>query len=68
VGKHWLSKFIWRHLLVKTKRVKRIDVKRLDGATTKKIRAFFERRTLLTVKDILPDDITNIDENRIIEG
>lgn len=68
VGKHWLSKFIRRNPSVKTKRVKRIDVKRLEGATTETIRAFFQRRALPVIKDILPDDIANMDENGIMEG
>ncbi len=53
---------------MKTKRVKRVDVKRLEGATTEAIRAFFQRRTLPVIKDILPDDITNMDECGIMEG
>src|SRR5512146_2160390 len=68
VGKHWYSKFVRRNPSVKTKRVKRVDVKRLEGATTEAIRAFFQRRTLPVIKDILPDDITNMDECGIMEG
>lgn len=68
VGKHWLSKFYRRHPSVKTKRVKRIDVKRLEGATTEVIRAFFRRLVLPVIKDVLPDDRANMDETGIMEG
>ena len=68
VSKNQISKFLYRHPALKTKRTKKIDVKRLDGTTLDIIKQWFRRLVLLAIKDILPNNYTNIDKNSIIEG
>ena len=43
-------------------------MKRLDGATLDVIKQWFRRLVLPAIKDILPDDCANMDENGIMEG
>jgi 4-hydroxybenzoate polyprenyltransferase len=68
LGKHWLRSFITRHPEVRSLRGKRIDLLRVNGATTDRVKAFFELMTIPTIKDIPPSRPYNMDETGIMEG
>jgi 4-hydroxybenzoate polyprenyltransferase len=53
---------------LKTKKDRRIDIKRLNGASIDVIKAWFRRLAIPIIKAIDPQDRWNIDETRIIEG
>ena len=56
VGKHWLQKFLKRYPALKTKRDRRIDIKRLKGASVDVIKAWFHYLALPTIQAIDPQD------------
>ncbi|EAQ86387.1 hypothetical protein CHGG_07640 [Chaetomium globosum CBS 148.51] len=68
VGNGWLPRFFKRHPEVKTKKVKRVDYKRIEGATTEVIRTWFEKLVLPAIEDILPEHRGNMDEVGVMEG
>ena len=68
VGNGWLPRFFKRHPEVKTKKVKRVDYKRIEGATTEIIRTWFEKLVLPAIEDILPEHRGNMDEVGVMEG
>lgn len=68
VGNGWLPRFFKHHPEVKTKKVKRVDYKRIEGATTEVIRTWFEKLVLPAIEDILPEHRGNMDELGVMEG
>jgi hypothetical protein len=68
VGKHWLQKFIKRYPVLKTKKDRRMDIKRLTGASINVIKAWFRLLAIPVIKTILPQDRWNMDETGIMEG
>ncbi|EAQ88443.1 hypothetical protein CHGG_05062 [Chaetomium globosum CBS 148.51] len=68
VGNGWLPRFFKRHPEVKTKKAKRVDYKRIEGATTEVIRTWFEKLVLPAIEDMLPEHRGNMDELGVMEG
>ena len=68
VGKHWLQKFLKRYPALKTKKDRRMDIKRLNGASVDVIKAWFQFLAVPTVRAIDPQDRWNMDETGIMEG
>jgi helix-turn-helix, Psq domain/Tc5 transposase DNA-binding domain len=68
LGKHWMEGFLARNPAVKTIRGKAMDNKRVNGATTENIQAFFQRLDHPKVKTILPQNRWNMDETGLMQG
>ncbi|EAQ88883.1 hypothetical protein CHGG_05502 [Chaetomium globosum CBS 148.51] len=67
IGEHWLQKFIGRYPVLKTKKDRRMDIKRLDAASTDVIKAWFHL-AIPVIQTIDPQDRWNMDETGIMEG
>ena len=68
VGKRWIQRFIHRHTNIKTKKDKSMDSQRINGASTKIIKEWFQQLNLPAIRDILCEDRYNMDKIGIIEG
>ena len=68
VGKHWLQKLIRRYPVLKTKRQKRMDIKRLKGASTDVLKEWFRLLTIPEINKIQPQDRWNMDKTGLMEG
>ena len=68
VGKRWVAGFLARNPGIGTKKCKRVDAVRLNGATKEVIEEFFERLELPQVKQIKPENRYNKDEMGLMEG
>jgi hypothetical protein len=68
IGKNWLAGFLQRNPEVKTLRGKRIDLKRVNGASTDAIQEFFRRLALPALRDIPPKHQYNMDETGLAIG
>lgn len=66
LGKHWISGFLQRNPLVRTKIGRRLDYKRVNAACPDNINAFFNRREIFSW--IKPESTYNADESGIMEG
>ena len=68
IGKHWLKNFLARHNKMKTVRHRKIDTARFNGATTNRIKAFFQPQGLPEIEAIPKENRYNMDECVILEG
>ena len=68
LGINWVSGFIKRNPKIGTKRTRLIDSKRINGATSEVIKAWFALLERPTFKDIKLENRYNMDEARIMEG
>lgn len=68
LGKRWMSNFLRRNPVIKTKKQHRIDSIRLNGATTEIIKPWFQRLEVPAIKVIKPENRWNMDEAGIMEG
>lgn len=68
LGRHWIQGFLSRNPEVKTIRGKRLDSKRLNGASTDAIKEFFALQQNPVIKRIAPQHRYNMDEVGIMEG
>jgi hypothetical protein len=68
LGKNWLEGFFRRNPSVRTVRARRMDSARVNGASTEKIQAFFDRYTSPAIQKIKPEHRWNMDETGIMEG
>jgi hypothetical protein len=66
--KRWIEGFLRRNPILKTKRQFLIDSIRVNGATTKVIKKWFQKMALPCIKAIKPENRWNMDEAEIIEG
>jgi len=60
--------FLRRNPILKTKRQFLIDSIRVNGATIKVIKKWFQKMALPRIKAIKPENYWNMDEAGIIEG
>ena len=68
LGKICITGFLRRNPEIKTIRGKRIDSKRINGASTDRIKAFFALLDLPEIEKIQPQHRYNMDETGILEG
>lgn len=68
LGKNWIQGFIRRNPEIKTLRGKRLDFKRINGASTHIIQSFFKLLTIGAIKEILPSNRYNMDETGLAIG
>jgi len=68
LGKHWISGFLARNPEISTTRGKRLDSKRINGASTYAIKDFFALQQILAIKSIAPQHRYNMDETGVLEG
>ncbi|KAL2130364.1 hypothetical protein VTI74DRAFT_6546 [Chaetomium olivicolor] len=68
LGKRWITRFLDRHPVLKTKRPQRIESARVNGATIEVIRGWFPKLAIPAVKAIKPANRYNMDEAGIMEG
>lgn len=68
MGRHWMGGFLGWHLEVKTLRSQRLDIARLNGATTKRIKDFFVILEIPEIKAIKRENQYNMDKCDIMEG
>jgi 4-hydroxybenzoate polyprenyltransferase len=68
IGRHWIKNFLARHKEIKTHRSRKIDTARFNGATTDRIKAFFQLLQLPAIKDIPKENRYNMDECGVMEG
>jgi hypothetical protein len=68
LGKRWITGFLRRNPEIKTMRGKRIDSKRINGASTDRIKAFFALLDNPEIKNIPSQHRYNMDETGILEG
>ena len=67
-GRHWIENFLTRHKEIKTRRSRKIDTARFNGATTDRIKAFFQLLQLPAIKDIPKENRYNMNECGVMEG
>ena len=68
IGRYWIKNFLARHKEIKTRRSRKIDTARFNGATTDRIKAFFQLLQLPAIKDIPKENRYNMDECGVMEG
>ena len=68
LGENWTDRFLSRHDSIKTKRNKRIDIRRINGATKETITTWFNTIVLPLLKGIDPRHLSNMDEMGVMEG
>jgi Tc5 transposase DNA-binding domain/helix-turn-helix, Psq domain len=68
IGKNWIKGFLQRYPVVKAQWSKSIDSKRVNGATTDIIRAWFRYMTIPAVKAVKPENRWNMDESGLLQG
>lgn len=68
VGKGWVDAFLRRNPSIKVLRMKSVDVKRVNGASTNVISTCFHRLFILEVRAILPQNKWNMDETGLASG
>ena len=68
LGKRWISGFLRRNPILKTKKQVQIDSTRVNGATTEIIKKWFQYLAPPRIKAIKPENRWNIDEAGIMEG
>ena len=68
LGKRWMTGFLKRNPVLKTKKQSRIDSARVNGATTDILKAWFQKLEIPAIKAIKPENRWNIDKAGIIEG
>jgi hypothetical protein len=68
LGHRWVDRFLRRHERVKAKPSALLDTARTRGSTKAAYEDFYGRlKTQLDVKDVLPRNITNMDEHSMQE-
>lgn len=67
IGRHWVSRFIRRHLEIKNKRGRRQEAKRFNSFTPKAVNWFFNIREG-EYSWISPENTYNVDEGGIMAG
>lgn len=68
LGKRWMTNFLKRNPVLKTKKQHRIDSVRVNGATTEIIKPWFQKLEISAIKLIKPENRWNMDEAGIMEG
>ena len=68
LGKRWMTGFLKRNPVLKTKKQFRIDSIHVNSATTDILKAWFQKLEIPAIKAIKPENRWNIDKARIIEG
>jgi len=68
LGRHWMDGFLARNPSVKTIRGKAMDNKRVNGATTENIQAFFHRLNHPTIKSISQRNRWKMDETGLMQA
>lgn len=68
VGKHWMQKLIRRYPVLKTKKKKRMDIKRLEGTSIDVLKEWFHLLAIPEISKIQPQDRWNMDETGLMEG
>ena len=68
LGKHWISGFLARNPEISTTRGKRLDSKRINGASTYAIKDFFALQQIPAIRSIAPQHRYNMDETGVLEG
>jgi len=69
LGKNWVPGFLSRNPRIATVRGNVIERARVDGATSEKLRIFFDLLHQQTkVKKIRPEDVYNMDETGLAMG
>ncbi len=68
IGKNWMEGFLRRNPLVKTLRGKPLDLQRINGATTERIKGFFTLLQIPEIHHIKQANRYNMDETGIMEA
>lgn len=68
LGKRWMTGFLRRNPILKTKKQLRIDSTRVNGATTEVIKRWWPKLSVPAIKAIKPENRWNMDEAGIMEG
>ncbi|KAK8869161.1 transposase [Apiospora arundinis] len=69
LGKNWIESFLRRHPALRTKRQRRIDSQRINGASTEVIKSWFSTKLRIPqIQAIKPENRHNMDEHGILEG
>ncbi|KAK8121468.1 transposase [Apiospora kogelbergensis] len=68
LGKNWIAAFFRRNPILRTKRQRRIDSQRINGASTEVIRSWFPKLRIPAIQAIKPENRYNMDEHGIMEG
>lgn len=68
LGRRWMTGFLRRNPILKTKKQLSIDSGRVNGTTTEIIKKWWSKLTLPAIKAIKPENRYNMDEAGIIEG
>lgn len=69
LGKNWIESFLRRHTALRTKRQRRIDSQRINGASTEVIKSWFSTKLRIPqIQAIKPENRYNMDEHGILEG
>ena len=68
LGKHWITRFLARNPVLKTKRQIYVDSVRINAACTKVIRPWFQKLEIPAIKAIPASQRWNMDETSIMEG
>ena len=68
LGKRWISNFLRRNPILKTKKQYKIDFIRVNSATTEIIKLWFQKLEIFIIKTIKPENRWNINKARIMEN
>ncbi len=68
LGKHWMSRFLARNPILKTKRQIYVDSVRVNCACSEVIRPWFQKLEIPAIKAIPASQRWNIDETGVMEG
>ena len=68
LGKRWMTGFLRRNPILRTKKQLHIDSARVNSATTEIIKKWWPKLAIPAIKAIKPDNRYNMDEAGIMEG
>ena len=68
LGRRWIEGFFARHKELKATKIRRADITRFNGTTTKGIEDFFQSQQIPEIKAIPKENRYNMDECDLIEG
>ena len=66
LGKRWMTGFLCRNPVLKTKKQLRIDSVRVNGATSDILKTWFQKLKIPAIKAIKPENRWNMDEAGIM--
>jgi 4-hydroxybenzoate polyprenyltransferase len=68
LGKRWMTGFLKRNPILKTKKQFKIDSARVNGATSDILKAWFQKLEVPAIKAVKAENRWNMDEAGIMEG